>query len=74
MAQADDDDFGILTLLVQLDFQRAAVQDSFRLLFPAPDVDSACVCLVRREQPLLPTTCAKPSKKLSNGRFRSAVK
>jgi 16S rRNA (adenine1518-N6/adenine1519-N6)-dimethyltransferase len=55
MAQTDDDDYGILTLLVQLDF---APHGWFKIppgcFFPAPDVDSACVCLVRREQPLLP--------------------
>jgi 16S rRNA (adenine1518-N6/adenine1519-N6)-dimethyltransferase len=55
MAQADDDDYGILTLLVQLDF---APQTFFKIppecFFPSPDVDSACVILNRREQPLLP--------------------
>lgn len=55
MAQTDDDDYGVLTLLVQLDF---APQEWFKIpagcFFPAPDVDSACVCLVRREKPLLP--------------------
>ena len=55
MAQADDDNYGILTLLVQLDFEPQSIfmipADCF---FPAPDVDSACVVLDRREQPLLP--------------------
>jgi 16S rRNA (adenine1518-N6/adenine1519-N6)-dimethyltransferase len=55
MAQADDDDYGILTLLVQLDFEP---QSLFKIpadcFFPAPDVDSACVVLERRAQPLLP--------------------
>jgi 16S rRNA (adenine1518-N6/adenine1519-N6)-dimethyltransferase len=55
MAQADDDDYGILTLLVQLDFEPQSVfkipADCF---FPAPDVDSACVVLERRAKPLLP--------------------
>jgi 16S rRNA (adenine1518-N6/adenine1519-N6)-dimethyltransferase len=55
MAQTDDDDYGILTLLVQLDFRP---RDWFKIppgcFFPAPDVDSACVILQRREQPLLP--------------------
>src|SRR6185437_7748979 len=41
MAQADDDDYGILTLLVQLDF---APQNFFKIppecFFPSPDVDS----------------------------------
>ena len=55
MAQADDDDYGVLTLLVQIDFEPCG---SFKIppecFFPSPDVDSACVCLVRRATPLLP--------------------
>jgi len=55
MAQADDDDYGILTLLVQLDF---APKSFFKIppecFFPSPDVDSACVILERRTEPLLP--------------------
>jgi 16S rRNA (adenine1518-N6/adenine1519-N6)-dimethyltransferase len=55
MAQPDTDDFGILTLLVQLDFEPKNI---FKIppecFFPSPDVDSACVTLVRRAQPLLP--------------------
>jgi len=55
MAQADDDDYGVLTLLVQLDFEP---RDWFKIppecFFPSPDVDSACVCLARRATPLLP--------------------
>jgi 16S rRNA (adenine1518-N6/adenine1519-N6)-dimethyltransferase len=54
-AQADDDDYGILTLLVQLDFEP---REFFKIppgcFFPEPDVDSGCVVLDRREQPLLP--------------------
>ena len=55
MAQADDDNYGVLTLLVQIDFEP---RDWFKIppecFFPSPDVDSACVRLVRRETPLLP--------------------
>jgi 16S rRNA (adenine1518-N6/adenine1519-N6)-dimethyltransferase len=55
MAEADGDDYGILTLLVQLDF---TPREWFKIpagcFFPAPDVDSACVILERRAQPLLP--------------------
>jgi 16S rRNA (adenine1518-N6/adenine1519-N6)-dimethyltransferase len=55
MAHSDDDDYGILTLLVQLDF---LPQGWFKIppgcFYPSPDVDSACVCLVRRSEPLLP--------------------
>ena len=55
MAAADADDYGILTLLVQLDF---APREWFKIpagcFFPSPDVDSACVILERRAVPLLP--------------------
>ena len=55
MAQADDDDYGVLTLLIQLDYEP---RDWFKIpascFFPSPDVDSACVTLVRREKPWLP--------------------
>lgn len=55
MAQADDDDYGVLTLLVQLEYEP---RDWFKIpagcFFPAPDVDSACVVLERRPAPLLP--------------------
>jgi len=54
MAGADDDDYGVLTLLVQLDYEP---RDWFKIpstcFFPAPDVDSACVVLRRRAKPLL---------------------
>jgi len=55
MAAADDDDYGVLTLLVQLDYEP---RDWFKIpsacFFPAPGVDSGCVVLVRRVQSLLP--------------------
>ena len=55
MAQADDDDYGVLTLLVQLDYEpRGWFKIPANCFFPAPNVDSACVTLVRREKPLLP--------------------
>ncbi len=54
MARADDDDYGVLTLLVQLDYEP---RDSFKIpadcFFPAPNVDSMCVVLRRRARPLL---------------------
>jgi 16S rRNA (adenine1518-N6/adenine1519-N6)-dimethyltransferase len=54
-AQADTDEYGVLTLLVQLDFEPGGL---FKIppgcFFPSPDVDSACVSLVRRDRPLLP--------------------
>jgi 16S rRNA (adenine1518-N6/adenine1519-N6)-dimethyltransferase len=55
MAQADDDDYGVLTLLVQIDFEpRGSFKIPPECFFPSPDVDSACVCLVRRATPFLP--------------------
>ena len=55
MAQADDDDYGDADVAGAAGFRAARmVQNSGGLFFPAPDVDSACVVLDRREQPLLP--------------------
>ena len=55
MAESGESDYGILSLLVQAHYQPIK---SFRIpascFFPAPNVDSACVCLVRRHVPLLP--------------------
>ena len=54
MAQADDDDYGILTLLVQIDFMpREWFKIPAACFYPEPDVDSACVILERRPVPLL---------------------
>jgi 16S rRNA (adenine1518-N6/adenine1519-N6)-dimethyltransferase len=54
MAHANDDDYGVLTLLVQLDYEP---RNSFKIpaacFFPAPNVDSMCVVLHRRARPLL---------------------
>lgn len=55
LAAAGDDDYGVLTLLVQLDFEpRGSFKIPATCFFPAPDVGSACVVLVRRARPLLP--------------------
>jgi 16S rRNA (adenine1518-N6/adenine1519-N6)-dimethyltransferase len=55
MAGAGDEEYGVLTLLVQLDFEpREWFKIPASCFFPQPDVDSACVILVRREKPLLP--------------------
>jgi 16S rRNA (adenine1518-N6/adenine1519-N6)-dimethyltransferase len=55
MAKAGDDDYGVLTLLVQLDYEpREWFKIPAGCFFPVPDVDSACVVLIRRAQPLLP--------------------
>jgi 16S rRNA (adenine1518-N6/adenine1519-N6)-dimethyltransferase len=55
MAKADDEDFGILSLLIQLDYEpREWFKIPAGCFFPEPDVDSACVVLIRRTQSLLP--------------------
>lgn len=55
VAQADDDDYGVLSLLMQLDYEpRGDFKIPADCFFPAPDVDSACVILERRADPLLP--------------------
>jgi 16S rRNA (adenine1518-N6/adenine1519-N6)-dimethyltransferase len=55
MSHADDDDYGVLTLLVQLRYEpRAWFKIPSECFFPAPGVDSACVVLERRATPLLP--------------------
>jgi 16S rRNA (adenine1518-N6/adenine1519-N6)-dimethyltransferase len=54
MAQADDEDYGILTLLVQIDFEpHGWFKIPSTCFYPEPGVDSACVCLVRRPRLLL---------------------
>jgi 16S rRNA (adenine1518-N6/adenine1519-N6)-dimethyltransferase len=55
LAQPGDKDYGVLTLLVRVDFEpRGWFKIPAGCFFPEPDVDSACVCLRRRPQPLLP--------------------
>jgi 16S rRNA (adenine1518-N6/adenine1519-N6)-dimethyltransferase len=55
MAGAGDKDYGLLTLLVQLDFEpRGSFKIPKSCFFPEPDVDSTCVVLDRRAVPLLP--------------------
>jgi 16S rRNA (adenine1518-N6/adenine1519-N6)-dimethyltransferase len=54
MAGADDDNYGVLSLLVQLDYEaRGWFKIPPACFYPAPDVDSACVTLVRRAKPFL---------------------
>jgi 16S rRNA (adenine1518-N6/adenine1519-N6)-dimethyltransferase len=70
MARTDDDDYGILTLLVRLDF---AANGWFKIppgsFFPSPDVDSACVCLVRRDPPLLADELRAPFRRIVKRAF-----
>ncbi|HTH49201.1 MAG TPA: 16S rRNA (adenine(1518)-N(6)/adenine(1519)-N(6))-dimethyltransferase RsmA, partial [Candidatus Limnocylindria bacterium] len=53
-AAPDTEDYGLLSLLLQLRYEpRGWFKIPASCFFPAPNVDSACVTLVRREQPLL---------------------
>ncbi len=57
MAEPGEKDYGVLTLLVQLDYEP---QEWFKItascFFPEPEVDSACVNLARRDpSPLIPS-------------------
>jgi 16S rRNA (adenine1518-N6/adenine1519-N6)-dimethyltransferase len=55
MARAGDKDYGVLSLLVQLRYEpRGLFKIPPGCFFPPPDVDSACVTLVRRDRELLP--------------------
>jgi 16S rRNA (adenine1518-N6/adenine1519-N6)-dimethyltransferase len=55
LAEPGDPDYGLLTLLIQMKYQPLS---SFRIpascFFPTPEVDSACVTLLRRECPPVP--------------------
>ena len=57
IANPGDEDYGLLTLLIQLRYESHGwfkiPPDCF---FPRPDVDSACVALLRRSKPLLTTS------------------
>jgi 16S rRNA (adenine1518-N6/adenine1519-N6)-dimethyltransferase len=54
MAAPGQHEYGVLTLLIQLEYEPT---EWFKVpascFFPQPEVDSACVCLIRRERPLL---------------------
>ena len=57
MAQAGEEDYGILSLLVQLRYEpRGLFKVPPGCFFPQPDVDSACITMVRRERELLPAS------------------
>jgi 16S rRNA (adenine1518-N6/adenine1519-N6)-dimethyltransferase len=65
MAVAADDDYGVLSLLVQLRYQpRGMFKIPAGCFFPEPDVTSACITLVRREQELLPVELRHPFVRL----------
>jgi 16S rRNA (adenine1518-N6/adenine1519-N6)-dimethyltransferase len=53
-ARPGDDAYGLLSLLIQLDYEpREWFKIPASCFFPEPQVDSACVCLVRRPAALL---------------------
>ncbi len=70
MAGAGGDDYGLLTLLVQLRYEPAG---QFKIprgcFFPAPDVDSACIHLRRREVPLLEESLHRVFERVVKGAF-----
>lgn len=54
LAKPGAPDYGVFTLLIQLNYDpQAWFKIPASCFFPEPDVDSACVCLVRREPPPL---------------------
>ena len=54
VAKPGEEDYGLLTLLVQLHYEpRGWFKIPASCFFPAPDVDSACVTLIRRPEPVL---------------------
>jgi 16S rRNA (adenine1518-N6/adenine1519-N6)-dimethyltransferase len=54
-AGAGDQDYGVLSLLVQLRYEpRGLFKIPPGCFFPPPDVDSACITLARRDRELLP--------------------
>jgi 16S rRNA (adenine1518-N6/adenine1519-N6)-dimethyltransferase len=64
-ATVGQDAYGLLGLLVQIRFQP---QGLFKIppgcFYPVPDVDSACVTLVRRPTPLLPPGLSRSFEKI----------
>lgn len=55
MARPGDEDYGVFTLLVTLRYEPGELFKIPASCFhPAPDVESCCITLRRREQPLLP--------------------
>jgi len=70
IAGADADDYGVLSLLVQLRYRPGEL---FRIppgcFFPEPDVDSACVTLLRRDQELLDADERRRFKRLVKQAF-----
>jgi 16S rRNA (adenine1518-N6/adenine1519-N6)-dimethyltransferase len=69
-AVPDSDDYGVLTLLLQLRYRVAGWFKVPRAcFFPEPEVDSACVTLVRRDQPLLDENLHAPFERVVKRAF-----
>jgi 16S rRNA (adenine1518-N6/adenine1519-N6)-dimethyltransferase len=70
VARSGAENYGLLTLLIQL---RYAPQGWFKVpagcFYPRPDVDSACVTLLRRSRPLLNQEQAAPFTKIVKRAF-----
>lgn len=64
-AKAGDADYGLLSLLLQVRYEP---QGFFKIpaasFFPAPDVDSACITLQLRREPLLPVQLLPKFKRI----------
>lgn len=60
IAARDTDSYGLLTLLICLHYEPSnLLKIPASCFFPAPDVESACITLTRRKQPLLDKTQTK---------------
>jgi len=69
-ARAGDDDYGVLTLLVQQAFLPAGqFRISRKCFFPEPNVDSACLTLVRRPAPMLLPELRRPFTRIVKRAF-----
>jgi 16S rRNA (adenine1518-N6/adenine1519-N6)-dimethyltransferase len=69
-ASAGDADYGVLTLLVQQSYQPAGqFRISRKCFFPEPNVDSACLTLVRRPAPWLAPELKRPFARLVKRAF-----
>ncbi|MFO1498821.1 MAG: 16S rRNA (adenine(1518)-N(6)/adenine(1519)-N(6))-dimethyltransferase RsmA [Verrucomicrobiota bacterium] len=70
MAQAGDDAYGVLSLLVQVRYEpRASFKIPASCFFPIPGVDSACVTLGRRSSLLLGLEQLRPFTKIVKRAF-----
>jgi len=70
VANANDDDYGVLSLLIQLHYEPDGwFKIPAACFFPEPDVDSACIVLSRRPVPLLSADESVQFKKIVKRAF-----